>query len=52
MRSIPPERLIKEISEITSEPELRQLAGAGVPGFAQDTFLSQTNKWINPRGRV
>lgn len=44
IRTIPKERLVKEISEITSEPELKQLAGAGVPGFAQDTFLAVISK--------
>ena len=45
------DRLIKEVNEITSEPELRQLAGAGVPGYLQDAFLCRMQKLTPQRGR-
>ncbi len=46
------DRLNREIAQITSEPELRQLAGAGVPGYAQSAFLSQVKLLTTPRGRT
>ena len=52
IRTTNKDKILREIAQITSEPELRQLAGAGVPRYAQTAFLSVMHQLTTPRGRI